>query len=212
MLPGCSQRQPGSAVRSESQTAIDGVSINPSPSPESLASGRQGMIFIQGGRFLMGSTDGLPDEAPVHEVTVKSFWMDAHEVTVNEFNKFIEATGYQTEAERFGWSGVFNMRTGKWEKVNGANWRHPDGPDSQPNSYEPVCQVSWNDAWAYSRWAGKRMPTEAEWEYAARGGLVGKRYVWGDELRPDGKPVANWWQGHFPDRNTSEDGYIGRAP
>jgi sulfatase modifying factor 1 len=170
------------------------------------------MVLIQGGRFRMGATDGMPDEAPVHEVTVKSFWMDVHEVTVGEYARFIAATGYRTDAERFGWSGVFDLRTREWEKSEGASWRHPDGPGSSGEPAEPVTQVSWNDATAYARWAGKRLPTEAEWEYASRGGLAGKRYAWGDELRPGGKPVANWWQGHFPDRNTGEDGYVGRAP
>ena len=173
---------------------------------------REGMIFISGGRFLMGTEDGMSYEAPVHEVTVKSFWMDRHEVTVDEFAKFVSATGYKTDAEKFGWSGAFNLKTGEWKRTKGANWRHPDGPESEAASNEPVCQVSWNDAAAYAKWAGKRLPTEAEWEYAARGGLEQKKYSWGDELRPGGKPAANWWQGSFPDRNTGEDGFIGRAP
>jgi formylglycine-generating enzyme len=173
---------------------------------------RDGMVLVKGGRFLMGSDDGMPSEAPVHEVNVKSFWMDTHEVTVAEFAKFVAATGYQTDAERFGWSGAFNLKEAQWKKTEGASWRHPDGPGSNAAADEPVCQVSWNDAAAYAKWAGKRLPTEAEWEYAARGGLAQKTYSWGDNLRPNGKPVANWWQGNFPDRNTSEDGFIARAP
>lgn len=160
----------------------------------------------------MGSNDDMPFEAPAHEVNVRSFWMDSHEVTVAEFANFVRASGYKTDAEKFGWSSVFSIKEGQWQKTEGADWRHPDGPDSEANQDEPVCQVSWSDAAAYAKWAGKRLPTEAEWEYAARGGLVQKAYSWGDNLRPNGKPMANWWQGIFPDRNTGEDGFIERAP
>jgi formylglycine-generating enzyme len=172
---------------------------------------KDGMILLPEGSFQMGTNDGMPFEAPVHAVKIKSFWIDEHEVTVAEFAKFVEATNYQTEAEKFGWSGVFDVETGDWTRIDGAAWRHPEGPKSTAKDDEPVCQISWNDADAYAKWAGKRLPTEAEFEYAARGGLLQKKYSWGDELRPDGKPVANWWQGVFPNKNTVEDGFLRRA-
>lgn len=171
-----------------------------------------GMIRIEGGRFLMGDDDGMPFETPAHYVEVDAFWIDEHEVTVAEFARFVAATGYKTDAEKFGWSGVFEFENGAWTRVEGADWRHPSGPNSVAKDDEPVCQISWNDAQAYAKWAGKRLPTEAEFEFAARGGLSGKKYAWGDELLPGGKSMANYWQGEFPSRNTAADGFLRRAP
>lgn len=174
---------------------------------------RAGMILLKGGSFVMGSEKGMPDESPAHTVEIDSFWIDETEVSVADFEKFVRATNYQTEAERFGWSGVFNFEQQSWTRVDGANWRYPEGQENAPaKPAEPVTQISWNDANAYAKWAGKRLPTEAEWEYAARGGLQEKMYAWGDELRPDGQIRANYWQGEFPTRNTTEDGFLQRAP
>jgi len=172
------------------------------------------MVHIPGGTFAMGAEGGLaePFEGPVHTVTVKGFWMDATEVTVAQFERFVAFTGYKTDAEKFGWSGQFKIGKGNWVRVNGASWRHPGGPGSVAHPDEPVTHVSWNDAQAYAKWRGRRLPTEAEWEYAARGGLAGKLYSWGDELAPGGKQMANWWQGNFPDKNVAQDGYTGIAP
>ncbi|MFC3041820.1 formylglycine-generating enzyme family protein [Virgibacillus xinjiangensis] len=194
---------------------------------------KQGMAFIPGGKFLMG-TDykySFPEdgEKPIREVEVSSFYMDIHAVTNRKFQKFIKDTGYKTEAERFGWSFVFyqymSPKTAKkvtqrvestpwWWVVKGACWKRPEGPDS--NIYgrmdHPVIHVSWNDAIAYCRWAGKRLPSEAEWEFAARGRLEQKMYPWGDELTPGDKHQCNIWQGKFPIKDQAEDGYAGTCP
>ena len=170
------------------------------------------MVLIKGGTFLMGSDHGMPYESPVHEVAVKSFRMDKHEVTIAEFEGFVAETGYVTEGEKIGWSGVFSTKDAAWIRCDGASWRNPDCNNKKPNQDEPVSQVSWNDANAYAKWSGKRLPTEAEFEYAARGGLVQNEYSWGNDLKPNGKPAANWWQGEFPAKDTKEDGFNGRAP
>jgi formylglycine-generating enzyme required for sulfatase activity len=170
------------------------------------------MALIKGGTFRMGTDDGFPYEGPAHSVTLKSFWMDRHAVTVGQFAAFVKVTGYKTEAEKYGWAGVFDVRSGEWTKSDGADWGHPDGPMSKAALDEPVCQVSYADAAAYAKWARKRLPTEAEFECAARGGLSGKAYPWGDQVTPGGKSMANWWQGTFPSKNTGADGYVRRAP
>ncbi len=169
-------------------------------------------------------------EGPVREVTVSPFYLDACAVTNRQFETFVKTTGYRTEAEKFGWSYVFHLLVPKkvlkkgrlrpleglnwWLGVEGACWRRPEGPgtDIRKRLDHPVVHISWNDAAAYCAWAGKRLPTEAEWEYAARGGLEQKLYPWGDELTPGGRHLCNIWQGEFPHRNTAEDGYVGTAP
>jgi len=178
----------------------------------------EGMVALPGGKFLMGTdyeggfaADG---EGPVREVVVNAFWIDRTAVTVTHFGNFVAATGYRTEAETFGWSFCFRSVAAErdvveapwWGKVNGVTWRDAVGPD------HPVIHVSWNDATAYAAWAGKRLPTETEWEYAARGGLEQKLYTWGHELTLAGQHMANIWQGVFPTENTGEDGYLTTAP
>ncbi len=193
----------------------------------------EGMRPVPPGEFLMGSADpdGWPadGEGPVRAVALRAYHIDACCVTNEQFNAFVNSTGYKTEAERFGWSFVFFLFLPKgkfaratqrvagsewWCRVAGSTWRHPEGPGSNIKRRwdHPVVHVSWNDATAYAGWAGKRLPTEAEWECAARGGLVQKRFAWGDELTPSGRHRCNIWQGEFPNVNTAEDGYVGTAP
>ncbi|MBL8173855.1 MAG: formylglycine-generating enzyme family protein [Bryobacterales bacterium] len=201
-----------------------------------LATARSGedRVKLDGGTFLMGTEDkeGFPadGEGPIREVTLDPFYMDRYPVTNERFREFVRATDYRSEAERFGWSFVFHLHIPKerfaalvsdrapsvnwWCKVNGACWQHPEGPDSsiEDRLHHPVTHMSWNDAAAYAQWAGKRLPTEAEWEYAARGGYEQRIYPWGDELTPGGRHLCNVWQGQFPDFNSAEDGFVGTCP
>ncbi|XP_015442654.1 sulfatase-modifying factor 1 [Pteropus alecto] len=165
------------------------------------------MVLIPAGVFTMGTDDPQikPDgEAPARRVTMDAFYMDAYEVSNAEFEKFVNSTGYLTEVAAAPW----------WLPVKGADWRHPEGPDStvvhRPD--HPVLHVSWNDAAAYCAWAGKRLPTEAEWEYGCRGGLHNRLFPWGNKLQPKGQHYANIWQGEFPVTDSGEDGFRGTAP
>lgn len=187
------------------------TSVVRAAAPATAPAPHDDMVQIKGGSFRMGTSDGFPFEAPVHEVTIKSFWMDKHEVTVAQFERFVAATDYKTEAEKYGWSGVFDLKSGEWTKVDGATWKHPLGPASAAKPNEPVVHVSYADAQAYAKWAGKRLPTEAEFEYAARGGQ-NHIYAWGDEHNPNGKLLANTWQGTFPQKDEGTDGFVGVAP
>ena len=195
------------------------------------------MVFVPAGEAVLGSQNGDRD-APLHRVRLDGFWIDATEVTNDQFAAFVAATRYVTDAEKkplpeevpgvppdqlTAGALVFQTPPGAvdlrefsqwWSFVPGACWRHPSGPGSsiEGKGDHPVVQVSWRDAVAYAAWAKKRLPTEAEWEYAARGGLDQKRYVWGDAAPGEPAWQANIWQGTFPQQNTLEDGFSGTAP
>jgi formylglycine-generating enzyme required for sulfatase activity len=196
------------------------------------------MVWIAGGTFWMGSDEFHPEEGPVHRATVDGFWMDRHPVTTQQFALFVRTTGYVTVAERppspreypaappellVPGSAVFHKTQGPvdlanpsswWAYVPGTDWRHPEGPWSSiaGRSRHPVVHVAYEDAEAYALWAGKELPTEEEWEYAARGELSHAIYPWGDEFAPGGKLMANTWQGEFPWQNLCLDGYEGTSP
>jgi sulfatase modifying factor 1 len=199
---------------------------------------REPMIWVPGGTFLMGSNDFYPEERPVRRESVNGFWLDSRPVTNAAFRQFVDATGYVTFSERppapasypdadpsllVPGSLVFrkpggpvNLRDYRawWEYAPGADWRHPDGPDSTIAGRDdhPVVHVAYEDACAYAAWAEKALPSEAEWEFAARGGLDGAAYAWGDTAAPEGRAMANTWQGRFPWENLATDGYEGTSP
>jgi formylglycine-generating enzyme len=196
------------------------------------------MVWVPGGTFRMGSNDHYPEEAPVHRVTVDGFWIDRTPVTNRQFKRFVRHTGHVTTAEiapnpkdypgalphmLYAGSLVFapprsavDLRDwGQWWTfLEGADWRHPYGPKSNVKGLDdhPVVHVSCSDALAYARWAGRDLPSEAEWEFAARGGLDGAEFAWGDELTPGGRQMANTWQGNFPLQNLRLDGYVRTSP
>ena len=204
--------------------AVDSTLSTPGTAPATL-------VQLPGGLFGMGddsvwaySDDG---EGPVHEVEVRPLLVDAYTVSNARFGEFVDATGHRTDAERYEWSFVFagflpddfpdTRAVGNapwWRQVYGADWRHPEGPhsDLDGRADHPVVHVSWNDAPAYCEWTGTRLPTEAEWEYAARGGLERNAFPWGDNLEPDGEHRMNVFQGRFPGENTGADGFLGTAP
>ncbi len=172
------------------------------------------MVSFNGGAFTMGSDKGPVTEQPAHQVEVKSFSIDKYPVTVADFRKFIEATGYKTDAEKFGDSGVFDFNTSAWTLQPGATWQYPLGKNTaRASDNHPVTQVSWYDASAFAAWEGKRLPTEAEWEFAARcGGKSNSRFSWGDQLVVNGKYLANVWQGSDLTAKQGEDGFVVTSP
>jgi len=198
----------------------------------------EGMVYVPGGQFTMGSDRQQPEERLSHRVTIQGFWIDRFEITNGKFAEFVAATAYVTLAERgpdpskhldmakellVPGSVVFVQPTDVsnggdllqwWQYVPGADWRHPGGPGTSIEGMQnhPVVHIAFEDALAYARWRGRDLPTEAQWEYAARGGLDGQDYAWGSAYEPDGKPRANSWQGVFPVLNTDDDGYVGTAP
>ena len=226
--------QPASHAHAAGTPPAPRIDDTPPPSPAPA-----GMVWVPGGTFWMGCDDcGMPDARPVHMVRVDGFWMDETPVTNAQFEQFVRETGYVTVAERpldpaqfpgvpaaklVPGSAVFVPPAAVrsldnpmqwWRYVGGASWRRPEGQDSSIRGRDahPVVHVAWEDAAAYVKWAGKQLPTEAQFEFAARGGLDRQHFAWGDELEPRGRAVANIWQGSFPVSNTGHDGYRGTSP
>ena len=172
------------------------------------------MVYFEGGETEIGSPHGEPDERPVFKKVIDPFYLDKELVTVAEFKAFVKATGYLTDAEGFGNSAVMDVETGRWELGDGANWRFPMGPDKRKaKENHPVTQVSWNDARAYAEWASRRLPTEFEWEYAAKnGGENNDKYSWGKKLKSKGTHHANVMDGYQDGKKSTNDGYLYTSP